>query len=332
MKSPIPLSATVLSLLLVLTGCGQNGSTETGATPTTSPSTADAVAVAPLPSAPPSPAPSDSPARATPPVPPSIPASEVPPAPAAATLRGAATNLAAGLWGNLTGAVKTPSAATNRTAPTNVSSQALADALPLDTISQGLRQALGKGLDHAVKELGRNGGFLSNVNVRIPVPETLRTAEKALRTIGQGRLADEFVTTLNRAAEQAVPAAAPVFADALRQMTLKDAQSLLNGPADAATQYFRKTTEAQLREKFQPIVREATTKAGVTAAFKQVADRAKFAAPLVSRDAVDLDSYVTTKSLDGLFLMVAEQEKRIRENPAARTTELLKSVFGRFAK
>ncbi len=197
-----------------------------------------------------------------------------------------------------------------------------------DTVTRGLKEALGKGLERALAQLGGDGGFLTNIAVRIPMPEQLTVADALLRKVGQGKLADDFVASMNHAAEQAVPAAAETFAGALRQMTVEDAQKLLQGPDDAATQFFRRTTDATLREKFRPIVQQATAKTGVTAAYKLVADKASFASPFAKQEALDVDGYVTGKALDGLFKTIADEEKRIRQNPVARTTDLLKSVFG----
>lgn len=223
------------------------------------------------------------------------------------------------------------SQATNRTAirPLDKTNRpaALSD-LSSDQVAGGLKEALARGLNHAVIKLGTTNGFLANPSVRIPIPERLQTVEKFMRRVGQDKLADEFVATMNRAAEKAVPAATSVFADSLSQMTVDDAHGILRGPSDAATQYFRRTAGPQLVEKFKPIVAEATAQTGVTAAYKQLLDRAGFASALFRQESLDLDGYVTTKAADGLFLTVAEEEKRIRENPAARTTEVLRSVFG----
>lgn len=204
---------------------------------------------------------------------------------------------------------------------------ALSD-LPVDQVTKGLKEALGKGLEHAVASLGKSGGFLTNVNVKIPIPEKFQAMEKTLRSIGQERLADEFVTTMNQAAEQAVPAAAAVFKESLQKMTVADAKKILSGPNDAATRYFRETTQAELTTRFLPIVQKATAASGATAAYKQVTDKVKVAGPFVRVPELDLDGYVTSKALDGLFVRVAEEERRIRETPAARGTELLKTVFG----
>lgn len=210
--------------------------------------------------------------------------------------------------------------------------------LPQDQVVLALKEALDKGVQQAVAQLGRSNGFLTNLNVRIPMPEQLRAMEKTLRSLRQDRLADEFVSTMNHAAEQAVPEAAGVFADAVRKMTFEDARSILAGTTNAATQYFRRATETNLHARFLPIVQEATARTGVTAAYKRLTERASTTAlgslgrSLFGSDLVDVDAYVTTKALDGLFVMVAAEEQRIRENPAARTSALLQQVFGAVAR
>jgi hypothetical protein len=195
-------------------------------------------------------------------------------------------------------------------------------------VASGLKEALSKGVNQAIANLGKEGGFLNNTDVKIPMPPQLHQVEGALRAVGQSKLADEFVATMNHAAEKAVPVAANVFAGAITNMTVEDAKAILTGPSDDATQYFRKTSETQLHEQFLPIVKDATAKTGVTAAYKNLLQQAGPAATFLGKDAGDLDGYVTKKSLDGLFKMVTAEEKRIREDPAARTTDLLKKVFG----
>ena len=216
---------------------------------------------------------------------------------------------------------------------------ALTASLSQDQVIQGLKEALGKGVQQAVSQLGHEGGFLTNLNIKIPMPEQLRTVDKTLRVLKQDKLADEFVTTMNHAAEQAVPEAASVFGDAIKGMTIEDARAILTGTNNAATQYFRRTTETNLYAKFLPIVKRATDQTGVTAAYKQLMAKAggttslgSFGRTLLGTESLDVDTYVTNKALDGLFVMVAEEEKRIRENPAARTTALLQKVFGAAAK
>jgi hypothetical protein len=210
----------------------------------------------------------------------------------------------------------------------------LASPLSQDEMIQGLKEALGKGVQHAVGQLGHEGGFLTNLNVRIPMPEKLQTVEKTLRTLKQDKLVDDFVTTMNHAAEQAVPEAAGVFGDAIKKMSLEDAKTILLGTNNAATQYFRRTTETNLFEKILPIVKQATEKTGVTAAYKRVTEHTggsgllgTFEKSVLGTKSLDIDAYVTNKTLDGPFKMVAEEEKRIRENPVARTSDLLQRVF-----
>jgi len=209
-------------------------------------------------------------------------------------------------------------------------------ALPEDQIVGGLKQALGKGVEHAVAYLGRTNGFLTNVLVHIPMPSKLQTVEKGLRAAGEGPLVDEFIASMNHAAEQAVPAAAAVFGDSIQQMSIADAKAILTSTNDAATEYFKRTASTNLYAKFYPLVQKATDSVGVTARYKQM--MGKFTAPdsiggfLASKtsiklDAADIDAYVTGKAMDGLFAMVAQEEENIRANPVARTTDLLKKVF-----
>ena len=195
-------------------------------------------------------------------------------------------------------------------------------------IASALNQALAQGLQRAVTQLGRSGGFLDNPKVKIPLPPSLEHVESALRAAGAERYADRFVATMNHAAEQAVGEAAPIFRDALAAMTLDDARRIVSGPDDAATQYFRRATEPRLLEKVRPVVERTTDQAGVTSAYKGLVDRLGFAGGMLGADSLDIDRYVTEKTLDGLFLMVAEEERRIRQDPVARSTELLRKVFG----
>lgn len=219
-------------------------------------------------------------------------------------------------------------------------------ALSQDQMVQGLQQALGKGLQQAIARLGHDGGFLTNLNVKIPMPEKLQKLESTLRSMKQDKLADDFVATMNHAAEQAVPEAGGVFADALKQMSIEDAKSILTGPNDAATQYFQRTTQTNLYAKFYPIVKKATEQTGVTASYKSMMEKVNvggisqklgglgsaISGAVLDNQTVDLDAYVSNKALDGLFKMVAEEEKQIRQNPVARTTDLLQTVFGALKK
>jgi hypothetical protein len=199
----------------------------------------------------------------------------------------------------------------------------------------GLKDALYKGVQQAIVELGHDGGFLTNLNVRIPMPQGLATVERTLRKFGENRLADDFVASMNHAAEQAVPQATAVFVDAVQRITISDATSILSGPEDSATQYFRRTTETNLQQRFLPIVKSATERAGVTSAYKQLLgalNRNQYlgalSGMLLNNQTVDIDAYITERALDGLFKMVAQEEARIRRDPIARTTDLLQRVFG----
>jgi len=156
------------------------------------------------------------------------------------------------------------------------SSASLTTALSSDEITGGLKEAISKGVERAVGLLGQTNGFLNDVSVKIPMPDTLKKVERTLRSLHQEKLADEFVTTLNRAAEQAVPEAAGVLGDAVKQMTVADAKAILTSTNAAATAYFRRTSETNLHDRFLPIVRKATAEAGVTGAYKSMTEKASF--------------------------------------------------------
>jgi uncharacterized protein YaaQ len=211
---------------------------------------------------------------------------------------------------------------------TGDTSKVVEAALSNEQIADGLKQALDKGADFAVDELGKAGGFLDNPNVRIPMPESLQKVEKTLRKIGQDKYADEFEVTMNKAAEQAVPLTLNVLKQAIQQMTVADAKAILDGNDDAATQYLKRIGSDELRSRIAPIVQEATAKAGVTKVYKKMYDKMGFAGKYIDLEDYDVDRYVTDKTMDGLFVKIAEEEKKIRDNPAERTTDLLKQVFG----
>ncbi len=196
-------------------------------------------------------------------------------------------------------------------------------------INGGLKEALSKGVSTAIKSLGKENGFLENLRVKIPLPTSIQKLEKGLRLAGQGKSVDEFVASMNHAAEKAVPVAFDVFVDAIKKMTFDDARKILfSKEEDSATQFFRKSSEETLRSKFRPIVEEFTAKTGVTQNYKTMIGKAGFAAQFLGKDATDLDGYVTQKALDGLFLLVTDEEKKIRKDPIGRTTDLLRKVFG----
>ncbi len=202
-------------------------------------------------------------------------------------------------------------------------------------ITDGLKEALSVGARRAVEILGQQGGFLDDERVRIPLPGILDTAAKGLRAAGQGQYVDEFETTVNRAAEKAVPQTLDIVQNTVRNMSLQDVRGILAGGDDAATQYLRQHAGPQLREAILPIVSSATDSAGATSAYKALKAQADGAlgglgglGGLVDTGSLDLDGYVADKTLDGLFLKLAAEEKAIRENPVARTTDILKTVFG----
>lgn len=202
----------------------------------------------------------------------------------------------------------------------------LADLSNSDSTS-GLKEALSKGADFAVSSLGKENGFLGNDKVKIPLPGGLDKAEKALRAFGMGKYADELITTMNQAAEKAVVEAKPILLDAIKKMSVQDAKGVLSGGDDAATQYFKKNTSESLSQKFLPIVKKATEKLQLADKYNKFAGKAASSGLIDSKDA-NLDSYVTQKTLDGLFVMVAEQEKAIRQDPVGTGSKMLSKVFG----
>jgi len=195
-------------------------------------------------------------------------------------------------------------------------------------IIDGLKQALEIGTGEAVALVSKKNGYLNNPKIKIPLPENVQKAESILRNLGLGSKVDEFEQSMNRAAERAAPRAKSVFWDAIRNMTFTDARQILDGQDDAATVYFQQKTATQLQETFQPIVNQAMSEVGVTQAYQSV-DRKIRALPYTQSLSFDLDAYVTDKALDGLFLMLAEEEKKIRRDPTARVTDLLKKVFAK---
>ena len=194
-------------------------------------------------------------------------------------------------------------------------------------IGQGLKEALEVSTSNAVSLTGRTDGFFKNEAIKILMPEKLQTVERGLRAVGYGPQVDELVLGMNRAAEQAAPAAKNIFFDAIGDMTIDDAQKILNGGNHAATDYFKSKTTPQLTSAFTPVVEKSMSQVGVTQQYEQLLGRAK-SIPFLNAESYDINHYVVGKSLDGLFHVVGEQEAQIRANPAARTTELLKEVFG----
>ena len=194
-------------------------------------------------------------------------------------------------------------------------------------IVQGLKEALEIGTGNAVKTVSKLDGYYKNPKIRIPLPDAVRKVEKVLRTVGYGPKVDEFEQSMNRAAEQAAPKAKSLFVDAIKQMTFSDARKILKGGDNEATLYFKDKTYNRLYEIFKPIVNKVMSGAGVTRRYQEL-DAKVSSIPFTERLRFDLDDYVTNKALDGLFVMVAEEEGKIRRNPTARVTDLLKEVFG----
>ena len=195
----------------------------------------------------------------------------------------------------------------------------------------GLREALVQGSGHAIGLLGKTDGFLGNPKVRIPLPQSLQRIEGTMRMFGLGRQADELVTTMNHAAEAAVPEAKALLVDAIRKMSISDAKGILSGSHDAATQYFRRTTSGPLTARFLPIVQQATAKVQLTEMYNTYAGKAASFGLLDAADA-NLDQYITQRALDGLFIMIAEEEKSIRANPMGSAISIVKRVFGAIGK
>jgi hypothetical protein len=207
-----------------------------------------------------------------------------------------------------------------------------AQALSLDSLSNkdaaaGLKEALTQGAGKAVGLLGRTDGFLGNPQVKIPLPESLQQVEGLMRGLGMGKYADELVTTMNRAAEAAVPEAKALLVNSIKQMSVQDAKGILTGGDDAATQYFRRTTSEPLGVKFKPIVQKAIARVKLAEKYDQFAGKAAKLG-LVKESDAHLENYVTQKALDGLYLMIAEEEKAIRKDPVGAAGNLAQKVFG----
>ena len=194
-------------------------------------------------------------------------------------------------------------------------------------IASGIKQALEIGTSNGADKLSAKDGFLGNMAVKILFPPEAQKVETALRGIGLGSVADNVITSLNRAAEDAAKEAKPIFVAAIRQMTITDATNILLGKQDAATDYFKRVTTAQLMSKFSPIIGNSLNKVGATKYWTEAANSYN-KIPLVKPVNADLTAYVTQKAIDGMFVQVAQEELQIRENINARSTTLLKKVFG----
>lgn len=211
-----------------------------------------------------------------------------------------------------------------------ISAQASAATLPGVSESEantGLKQALMDGSAAAVNLLGKENGFLGNPQVKIPLPPALQRIESALRFAGMRKQADDLVLAMNRAAEAAVPEAKTLLVESVKRMTVKDAHGILTGGNTAATDYFRRTTHAQLAKRFLPVVKKQTDRVGLAEQYNSLAGQAlQFG--LVKQEQATIEGYVTEKALDGLYLVIAEQEKSFRSNPMGATSDIVKRVFG----
>ena len=206
----------------------------------------------------------------------------------------------------------------------------LADLSNRDAVN-GLKQALEKGAASAVGKLGKADGFLGNPQVKIPLPDSLKQVDGVLRMFGQGKYADELVTTMNRAAEAAVPQAKALLIRTIKGMSVQDAKNILTGGDTAATEYFRSKTAKPLAAKFLPIVQKQTARLKLAQKYDQLAGKAsRFG--LVDEKQANIEQYVTQKTLDGLFLMMAQEEKAIRADPVGQGSKLLARVFGAIGK
>jgi hypothetical protein len=202
----------------------------------------------------------------------------------------------------------------------------------LDSISNtdansGLKQALTDGSAAAVAMLGKENGFFGNPKVKIPLPPTLKKVEGALRLAGMKKQADDLVLTMNRAAEAAVPEAKVLLVDSVKKMSVQDAKGILTGGDTAATDYFKRTTQAQLTQRFLPIVKKATDRVGLAEQYNSLAGQG-VQLGLIKKDQATIEGYVTQKALDGLYYMIAEQEKAFRQNPVGASSDIVKKVFG----
>ncbi|OYY91897.1 MAG: hypothetical protein B7Y32_08805, partial [Methylophilales bacterium 16-45-7] len=183
--------------------------------------------------------------------------------------------------------------------------------------SGGLKEALTQGVSKAVSMLGSTDGFLGNKEVKIPLPDSLKKIEKGMKFMGMGKQSDELVLKMNRAAEAAVPEAKALLVDSIKKMSVADAKSILTGPSDAATQYFKKTTSTQMAAKFLPIVQKATEKVQLAETYNKYAEMgSRFG--VVKKEDAKIEQYVTNKALDGVYLMIAKEEAAIRQDPVGQ--------------
>jgi hypothetical protein len=196
-------------------------------------------------------------------------------------------------------------------------------------VASGLKEALTIGTGNAVTSISKVDGYFGNKMIKILIPEKIQAVAKALGKLGYQKQVDDFVLSMNRAAEKAAPKAKEIFIDAIKQMTIEDAKKILNGGNTAATDYFKVKTSKKIFESFQPIVSSSMNEVGVTRSYNEMMGKYTSSVPFAKKETLDLNAYVTNKASDGLFYMVGQEEKKIRTDPAARVTDLLKNVFGK---
>ena len=194
-------------------------------------------------------------------------------------------------------------------------------------IAKGLKEALDVGTKNAVGSVSKTDGFFKNPKVKIPFPPEVKKVETSVRQLGMNKQADDFIVALNRAAEDAAKTANPIFADAIKNMTISDAKSILQGNETAATEFMKGKTSIELMAKFKPVVQQSMQKVQVTKHWKTIATKYN-QLPMTKKVNPDLEKYVTDNAIEGLFKMIAEEEIKIRKDPAARISDILKSVFG----
>ena len=202
-----------------------------------------------------------------------------------------------------------------------------ADGSQSGNIADGLKEALQISTQNAVTAVSRTDGYYNNPDIKIPLPAYIQKIEGILRSAGFGATIDKFLLSMNRAAEKAAYQATSIFVNAIKEMTISDAQRILNGRNDEATRYFRDKTSSDLQSMFKPAIKDSMAETGVTRVYQDLAGNIQNI-PFTDSSGFDLDSYVTEKAVDGLFVMIAAEEAKIRKDPAARVTDLLKSVFG----
>lgn len=231
-----------------------------------------------------------------------------------------------------------PTATPKADAADSETKAALGAGMETAEVNQGLKQMLLQGSQQAISALGTEGGFLNNAEVKIALPDSMSLLAKGLRNLGQGQYVDDFVKSMNTAAEKAVPEAAEVFSHAIESMTPQDALKVLNGGDSSVTDYFKQSSTEELKQRFMPLIKASMDSSGVTTAYKTLMEQTQSninvggigVGELLGggKNGFDLDQYVTDKSLDGLFSVMAQEEAKIRSNPAARATDLLKQIFG----